>query len=91
MGDDHVAEHAGILTVTVEFALELEGNAARTADSEQEAALQVAVVQDCAEEGAHSNENVEKNNNTEIKGGRSEQSRLMYLWPLREFSLTTKV
>lgn len=73
-----VPEQAGILTVTVEFVFELDGSAASTADSEQDAAVQLEPVQDCAKLRAQS---IENTSNIEKTGGRYEQFRLMYLWP----------
>ena len=64
--------------MTVEFEFELDGSAASTADSEQDAAVQLEPVQDCAEQRAQS---IENKRNIEIRGKRCEQSRLMYLWP----------
>ena len=71
-------EQAGILTVTEEFVFEPDGSAASTSDSEQEAAVQLEPVQDCAKPRAQS---IEARSSSEIRGERCEPARLMYLWP----------
>jgi hypothetical protein len=75
-----VLEQAGILTVTVELLLELDGSAVRTSDSEQDCAVQLEPAQDCAKPRAQNTGTVE-HKSIKTTEYRRKKSSLIFLQP----------